>query len=95
MGSSELNAPQRSDLLQVQTGTNVVPAHPEAMLERMGFRVRARTEGHWIVTGVDPLPEFHFYSRIELGRFALDQAKHYQEWLNWRQHHDTTTPLSG
>lgn len=84
-----------ADLLQVQSGPGIVPSHPEAMLERMGFRVSLRKEDHWIVTGVDPLPELHFYSRLELGRFALNQAEHYQQWLNWRQHHDNTADLSG
>ncbi|MFC4257817.1 hypothetical protein ACFOZ5_02090 [Marinobacter lacisalsi] len=85
----------RGDLLQVQSGSNVVPAHPDVMLERMGFRVAQLARDHWIVTGVDPLPEFHFYTRLELGRFALNQASQYQEWLNWRQHHDKTAHLSG
>lgn len=87
--------PNRGDLLQVQSGPNVVPAHPEAMLERMGFRITRRKEDHWIVTGDDPLPELHFYTHLELGRFALDQAGRYQEWLNWREHHDKAADLSG
>lgn len=87
--------PHRGDLLRVQSGPSVVPANPESILEKMGFRVSRQTGEHWIVTGADPLPEFHFYSRIELGRFTLNQATHYQEWLNWRPQHDITTPLSG
>lgn len=85
----------RGDVLQVQSGPSVVPANPESRLEKMGFRVSRQTGEHWIVTGTDPLPEFHFYSSIELGRFTLNQATRYQEWLNRRHQHDITTPLSG
>ncbi|MFL1406787.1 hypothetical protein ACJO2E_15735 [Marinobacter sp. M1N3S26] len=93
--SPKASRPHRGDLLQVQSGPSVVPADPEARLERMGFRVSRRPDGHWTVTGSSPLPELHFYSRIELGRFLLGKANHYHQWLNWRQHHDRTTPLSG
>lgn len=83
------------DLLRVQTGTRVVPSNPARQLEQMGFRVTKQTGKHWTVTGIDPLPELHFYSLVELGRFALNQATHDQEWLNWRPHHDNATNLSG
>ena len=86
---------QRKSGTLVQSGPIVVPANPEVMLDRMGFRVARRAENHWVITGIDPLPELHFYTRLEVGRFALNQATHYQEWLNWRLHHDKTPDLSG
>lgn len=65
---------------------NHVPAMPVTLksmratlqwLDDLGFRVDRKQLDHWVVTHTNPLPELHFYSEIELERFATGKAHHY------------------
>lgn len=72
----------RKDLLAL----NHAPAMPVSLkglratlqwLDDLGFRVNREQWDHWVVTHTHPLPELHFYSEIELERFATGKAHHY------------------
>lgn len=90
----------RQDLLLVGQDTVTGPADPETTLRGMGFRLQQKHPGHWVLTTAGPLPELHFYSRKELGRFATDRAPNYlvQTILthnNRSEHHADTAHLPG
>ncbi|MDX1598300.1 MAG: hypothetical protein R3295_06530 [Marinobacter sp.] len=46
-------------------------------LDDLGFQVNREQQDHWVVTHTRPLPELHFYSEIELERFATGRAHRY------------------
>ncbi|WP_297796560.1 hypothetical protein [uncultured Marinobacter sp.] len=50
-------------------------------LDDLGFQVNREQQDHWVVTHTHPLPELHFYSEIELERFATGKAHHYAKRL--------------
>lgn len=77
---TEIPQASRKDLLGVSHRLAPMTIHTaRKWLENLGFEVRLVKPEHWIITHSRALPEFHFYSAVELSQFAAHRAHRYAD----------------
>ncbi|MDL0430368.1 hypothetical protein QPM17_04490 [Marinobacter sp. TBZ242] len=79
---TEIPPASRKDLLGVGQNRGLAPMTintARKWLANLGFEVRLVKPEHWIITHGKALPEFHFYSAVELSQFAAHRAHRYAD----------------